>query len=218
MSVETINEEDWKKRELKRITRFTEMDEIAMRRGWSLSDVLKLMYRPSSPRNFLSSPPFSQVVPEHSLGVSARSESTVQSDSSQRRRFADRVEDLEGRHMFDFEALRNPFEEDLDPTEGVGDDGLNAESERTIGGLEDSEQESVMKATFLDDSDEDDEDEEAGDAEESSSDEDYFYDAIIFRRETSDHQNPLVVEELQDEEPLFAEDLFADPLKALEDQ
>ncbi|KAA8573809.1 hypothetical protein EYC84_005365 [Monilinia fructicola] len=152
------------------------------------------------------------MTPEGSLDVSelpVLSDSTTQSYLSPQPSSL-RVGDLEERCRFDFEMLRNALEETLDTTRGDGKENADDNS-GTIEELGANEEDSLLKITFLEVSEE-----EHGNVEENVSDEDYLYHDETPQREVPGHPNPWTAE--QAEEPLFKENLFENPLQALEDQ
>ncbi|KAJ8070884.1 hypothetical protein OCU04_001243 [Sclerotinia nivalis] len=216
MSSDTGDNASWEEKEIGRLNQMIEMEEDGIREQWCVSNSI---VRPRSPRNFLSSPALSQEFQNHSLvaGTSESPNSTAAADSSRLPEvFKKWRENIVWRRRFNFVALQNYLEQDLDGTEGNHGEKCTDGRERTeeLGG---NDQESELNAAFLDDSDEEDGDLEYYDCLEPMSDDDCFFYDTLLQEDMLDHDNN-PVEKAKDNEPFFGDHLFNNPLRALEDQ
>ncbi|KAI9647340.1 hypothetical protein NHQ30_003725 [Ciborinia camelliae] len=211
------NKVDWEEKEIESFNQPVEKEETEVRDEWCLSERSNPIERPGAPRNFLNSPSLSRPAFAHSPKVSDSQKPTVGPYSS---RSSDALkqwgEDLGGRRRFDFDALQNALKQALNNTGGSSDD-KGADDGEEIEGVCEGDQESELKAAFLDDDEEEEEGEEYHDAVDKLSDHDVIFYDKIFQERTGD-LDTLAEDAPEENEPFFEEHLFNDPLQALEDQ
>lgn len=134
------------------------------------------------------------------------SNTDLRSDQSQSLETLEQWEEDLGRHfVFDFRAVQDVLGQALNPTVTNYDEQTVDNSEIKV--LEESDQ------NF-----EEDDDEEYHDLNESLNDTGDILDENIAREETADQQDSILEQYTEGDEPFFGENLFTNPLQALEDQ